>query len=190
MSVNDIICIDIETTDLDPTSGDVIQIGAVRIDKTFVIKQKDDFVVSYIKPLTTHRNPDAMKCNNISEESLAEGCELTEALEIFENFCGTCKRLAAWGAYFDIPFLKEQYKKINRPWPFSYITIDLKTIATWELAKRNIFTNSLLNTLEKLNLTFEGTQHDALADITNTVNIITTLRKQRDIRATKTGWYN
>ncbi len=188
MSANDIICVDIETTDLNPIAGDVIQIGAVRIDKTFTAKKKDYLVVSYIKPLTTHRNSEAMLCNNIPEESLVDGYELNEALEMFENFCGKSKKLAAWGAYFDVPFLKEQYKKINRPWPFSHVTIDLKTIATWELAKRNIFITGLSDTLAKLNLTFEGRPHDALSDINNTVRIITTLRKQRDIRTMQTGW--
>lgn len=183
---NNLICIDIETTDLDPECGNIIQIGAILVDKQFKCKQNETFNI-YIKPLTKHRNFASMKINNISEEILENAIELNEALELFENFCGQNKYLAMWGNYFDEPFLKKQYKKINRFWPFMHTTIDLKSIVTWELAKQNIQITGLKTAVKKMNLHYEGKEHDALSDIQTTINILTQLLAQQSNNM-QIGW--
>ena len=186
---SNIICIDIETTDLSSEFGSVIQIGAVLLNQDF---EEIDSFETYIRPLTSHRNSKAMEVNNISEDVLNHAPTLQEALEMFEVFALQGKSrtdkfiLAAWGNYFDIPFLKAQYEKIFRTWPFGYKSFDLKTIAVWEFAKRNIeFPGGVKHGLEFLNLSFEGCQHDALADIKNTIRIFKKLLQQEK---RETGW--
>jgi|SRR3989304_3153442 len=184
----DTIFIDIETTDVDSHLGSIIQIGAIAVDDEFKIL---DSFSTYIKPLDSHRNQKAMSVNKISEEVLVQSPTLVEALELFENFAlqkseNKKNILAAWGAYFDIPFLRAQYAKIYREWPFGHKSIDLKTIAIWELGKRNIpISGGVVKALKYLNLEFEGQQHDALADIKNTFRI---LKKLLDQEKQKTGW--
>lgn len=181
-----LICLDLETTDLDSNLGSIIQIGAVIVNQEFKLEKNNEFDI-YIKPLTKHRNFEAMKVNNISEDTLQSAIELNDALELFENFCRKNKYLAAWGNYFDIPFLQKQYKKINRSWPFSHVSIDLKSIATWELAKQNITTTGLEKTASKMNLTFETNAHHALSDIKMSVNILIQLLKENSNELHK-GW--
>lgn len=185
----DVICIDLETTDIDSNTGSVIQIGAIAVNSEF--KEIDSFE-TYIKPLSAHRNQKAMAVNRISEDVLSHSPRLQDALEMFEIFALKDKSkdnsviLAAWGNYFDIDFLKKQYDKINRKWPFSYKSLDLKTIAIWEFGKRNIpFPGGVQSASKLLNLEFEGIQHDALADIKNTFSILKKLLQQESIR---TGW--
>ena len=184
----DTICLDIETTDVDSRIGSIIQIGAIFLNDEF---EEIDSFSTYIFPLDSHRNQKAMAVNKISEDILSHSPTLSEALELFENFVFQKKenkknRLAAWGAYFDIPFLRAQYKKINRDWPFGHKSIDLKSIATWELSKRNISLNGgVEKALRYLNLEFEGRQHDALADIKNSVRILKKIAAQEKL---KTGW--
>ena len=73
-----LICIDIETTDLNPDIGSVIQIGAVKVNSAFKHIRYDNFV-TYIKPLTKHRALGAMKCNKISEDTLINATGISGA---------------------------------------------------------------------------------------------------------------
>jgi DNA polymerase III alpha subunit (gram-positive type) len=168
-----IICIDIETTDINPDIGSIIQISALKLDNNFEYDEYDVFN-EYIKPLDNHRSKEAMKVNNISEEILSEANNLNDVLLFFENYCDDYKILSAWGNYFDIPFLRKQYEKINSKWPFNHKTYELKTIALWEMAKKDISLKhgSLIEIINETGMVFEGNQHDALDDIKNTVNLI------------------
>lgn len=173
---HNLICIDIETTDPNPKLGSIIQLSAVAVDKKFDFIHTREFN-EYIKPLDTYRNSKAMEVNKISEETLKNAMILPEALELFESFCEEDRVLAAWGAYFDIPFLRAQYEKIYRKWLFHYRTFDLKSIAIWEMAKKNQQISSgvskFLNALDK---EFIGIPHNAIDDIKNSVNILRYLR--------------
>jgi len=93
---------------------------------------------------------------------------------MFESFCDKDKVLASWGSYFDIPFLKKQYEKINKKWPFGYKTLDLKTIGIWESSKKDlgIIKGCLSEFIEMNGGSFKGTKHNSLDDIKNTVNLI------------------
>jgi len=177
---HNLVCIDIETTDSGPILGSVIQLSAVVVDKNFDFIRAREFN-EYIIPLDSYRNPKAMEVNKISEDTLKNAMTLYEALELFESFCEEDKVLAAWGAYFDIPFLKVQYEKIHRKYPFHYRTFDLKSVAIWEMAKRgHNITSGVSRFLNTLNKEFVGTQHNALDDIKNAVNILRCLRQTQN----------
>lgn len=170
---NNLICIDIECTDSDKNKGSVIQIGGIIVNKDFEVDTtRGDFNI-YIQPLDGYRNPRAMAVNQIPEAYLSNAIHLNDALEMFESFCGEDDRLACWGTYFDVPFLRAQYEKIGRKWPFGYRSFDLKSAAIWESAKHDRpMSSGVWKFLRSINKEFEGTQHDALADIKNTVRIL------------------
>lgn len=175
MLPKELICLDIETTDSDSTLGSVIQISAVLVDKQFNII--DEFN-EYVKPLDWYRNPKAMAVNKISEETMAEAMTLKEVLELFENFCGVGRFASAWPSYFDWPFLRKQYEKIGRPYPFGHRVLCLKSIAIWESSKRNLpCKGGVKRFLEYLNKEFIGEPHNAIDDIKNTVYILQELIK-------------
>ncbi len=170
---NKYIAIDIETTDSDHKKGDVIQIGAVVLNEDLSIGETFS---TYIRPIKGYRNPDAMNVNKISEEILANAPTYNEALEKFENFALSISNkplLAAWGTYFDVTFMREWYKWLERKWPFSYRCLDLKSIAVWEAAKLGESdSGGVSGFIERTGQTFEGNPHDGLDDILNTVKII------------------
>lgn len=183
-----LICIDLETTDLNSEFGSLIELGAIFLSED--LKQLDTFQ-SYVKPLTSFRNTNAMNVNRISEDILETAPLLPEVLEQFEQFafCKKTKKdivLAAWGNYFDIPFLSHQYRKIYREYPFSHKSIDLKSIAIWEFAKRDIpVKGGIYSFLKYLSTDFEGVEHSALDDITNSIRILDRLRTYDERRH---GW--
>ena len=168
-----IICIDIETTDLNPEIGSIVQLSGIAVNKEFELMFAREFD-TYIKPLNSHRNIHAMSVNKIKEEDISLAPSLEETLIMFESFCDADKILASWGTYFDIPFLKKQYDKINRKWPFSYKSIDLKSIAIWESSKKDLglIKGGLSEFLEMNGSIFEGNKHNSLDDIKNTVKLI------------------
>lgn len=171
-----LICIDIETTDTDKTIGSMIQLSAIVVNSDFEPIQGREFDM-YIKPINDYRNPNAMAVNQISEEILKTAPTIFEALELFDSFCDGDKILASWGTYFDIPFLRKQYEKIYRMYPFNYRCFDLKSVAIWEMAKRDIpITSGVSKFLLALNKKFDGTQHNALDDIRNSVKILRHLK--------------
>jgi DNA polymerase III epsilon subunit-like protein len=165
-----LVCLDIETTDADATLGSIIQLSAVLVDKQFNII--DEFN-EYVKPLDNHRNLEASKIHQISEETIAEGLSLNTALELFENFCGKNRLVASYPSGFDWPFLRKQYDKIGRAYPFGRQIVCLKSIAIWEMAKRDILiVGGVKKIAEALNKEFIGTPHNAIDDIKNTVYIL------------------
>lgn len=181
---NKYIAIDIETTDSDSEAGDIIQIGAVVLNED---GSMGDSFATYMRPLTPHRNPQAMEVNGISENVLAGAPSCLDGLIMFEAFATRFDKrpiLAAWASYFDVPFLEAQYAKVGRKYPFSYKNIDLKTIALWEAAKRDIDMSGLklgggvAGFLAALGLEFEGNAHDALDDIRNSIRIIQEFAKR------------
>jgi inhibitor of KinA sporulation pathway (predicted exonuclease) len=87
--------------------------------------------------------------------------------------------LASWASYFDAPFLRAQYDKIGRAWPFGNKSFDFKSIAIWEMAKRNIvIVEGLSAYSSKLGLDFDGTPHDALSDIKSAREILKKLASE------------
>lgn len=164
------IAIDLETTDVDPVKGSIIQIGAIALDKELNIIGEFN---KFIAPLDKHRNPEAMKVNQISESTLQSASNLHQILGLFEAFTGSITQLSAWGAHFDLPFLKKQYEKIGREYSFSYRHFDLKSVALWEMAKKGQpVVSGVKRFLKMNNIEFDGNTHDALADIKNTVKLI------------------
>jgi len=173
---HNLICVDLETTDSNANVGSIIQLSGIIVDRTFEPVYAREFN-EYVCPLDSYRNPKAMEVNKISEEILNTASPLSVVLEMFESFCDQDNVLASWGNYFDISFLRQQYKKIHRNWPFSNRSFDLKSVAIWEMAKRNIPMSSGVNKfLITLGQKFEGQQHDALDDIKNTVRILKHLK--------------
>ncbi len=173
------IAFDLETTDVSPELGCIIQIGAVHVKSDLTLGAEFS---TYIKPLDDHRSLEAMFVNGISEKTLSEAPTPIEALEAFEQFCfqegARRPLLGAWGVYFDHPFLKDYYKRVGRKPPFSYRCLDLKSMAIWEASKRGQLLNGkglgqgVDGFMQLLGIPFQGVRHDGLADIKNSMAIL------------------
>jgi DNA polymerase III epsilon subunit-like protein len=177
------VAIDLETTDLDPEVGSVIQIGAISINEDFqIIGQLE----TLIKPLDDHWSKKAQEVHKLTPEHLQkQGYPPLDALINFEGFTGLVGdqlQLASWGNYFDINFLRGYYKRVGRIFPFSHSSLDLKSIALWEMAKLGIAMNAaeghgIESFLARLGLEFEGTPHNASHDIYNIYRVLNILRQ-------------
>lgn len=86
--------------------GEVIQIGAVKLDKDLNICGSYQIIVKpkYFKKL--HRHVSAL--TGITQEQMDMGTPLTEAAERFKKWCGKDFAFLTWGPD-DIPMLKENF---------------------------------------------------------------------------------
>jgi len=139
----DIVNIDLECTGSEKEYYSICEIGAVLVDKrTMGIKSEFS---SLVRPYKERFDPQAMEVHGIPKDELyKKGVpNLTEVLDLFQLWIlkeadvvserKIC--LAAWGAYFDIPYLIEAYRFLHRLWPFDRKYICVKAITRWELAR-------------------------------------------------------
>lgn len=179
-----LLCIDVEATGTNMSKHNICQIGVALVDTKLNIVDKYS---SIIKPFSSDRDPDAMRVHNISEEVLAQSRSFNEVMIELESKLGVNPKrytLAAWGTHFDIIFLREEYKKFNRVYPFSYRCFDLKSAAIWSASclGMSVGFGGISKYCKKLGISFEGTKHDALADILNSIYILQTFKKEFDKR--------
>lgn len=95
--------------------GEVIQIGAVKLDKNMNICGSYQIIVKprYYKKLHKH----VSELTGITQEQMDMGTHLTEAAERFRRWCGNDFAFLTWGPD-DIPMLKENFhvNSIDSDW--------------------------------------------------------------------------
>jgi DNA polymerase III subunit epsilon len=165
----DILLIDLETTGLDASKQEIIQLAAVLLDKK-TLKEKEVFD-TYVRPSAwTKRNPESMKINGIAWEQVKDAPTLKKVLEDFHQLFGTDVVLAYYGGPVDMDFLRAAYKKIGKKFLFDYHYFNLWPVFFTYLAVRNKLKNSkkftgftLEDFMKEFKLTSDN-RHDALED--------------------------
>jgi DNA polymerase III epsilon subunit-like protein len=175
-----LVIIDLETTDSNGKTGDIIEIGAVVMTKEAIIKTESFH--SYVKPLSDFRNPEAMAVNKIDESILKTAPDLTTVLGQFEEWAFRLipdkkSLLASWGGYFDIPFIREQYGKIDKACPFKHMSVCIKAVC-YSLTQLNrgdpkaLWFKGVEKIKKENNLSFFGQKHSALDDVMNEAQLL------------------
>ncbi len=140
--------------------GEVIQIGAVKLDKNMNICGSYQIIVKpkYYKKLHRH----VSELTGITQEQIDLGTYLPEAAERFRRFCGKDFAFLTWGPD-DIPMLKENFNANGMDHSWLDRTYDLQKIfnkQTDGLSKQR----SLEYAMEYYNLPMNLPAHDALND--------------------------
>lgn len=166
---HDILLIDLETTGLDASKQEIIQIAAILLDKKTLKEKK--FFVSYVKPTKwAQRNLVSMQINKISFDTLKNAPSVEKVLNNFNAEFGTNVVLAYYGGPVDMDFLRAAYKKINKPFKFDYHYFNLWPVFYAYLASKNLLKNSkkfsgfsLEDLMKKFKIKSKS-RHDALED--------------------------
>lgn len=136
LNYDTIVIVDLETTGVDETVADIIEIGTVVVDGTSFAQL--DTRACYVQPEHWEmRDPEAMAINKISAKTLmSQGVSLQWALEhAFHDISWDNTLLAAWGIDFETRFLREAYRRIGQPTPWRYRTLDIRTAAWYHLQR-------------------------------------------------------
>ena len=140
--------------------GEVIQIGAVKLDKDMNICGSYQIIVKpqYFKKLHRH----VSELTGITQEQMDEGTPLPEAAERFKKWCGKDFAFLTWGPD-DIPMLKENFNVHDLPSSWLDKVYDLQVIfnrQTEDTKKQR----SLEFAMEYFGLEQHLPAHDALND--------------------------
>lgn len=116
------IAFDTETTGLDPASGRIVEIGAVKFDRRGVIARYN-VLINPEMPMPE----DAGKVNGITDEMLKDKPLIADVFPDFFDFIGTGV-LVAHNAPFDINYVNAELKRSGKP-PLSNKVVDTRIFA-------------------------------------------------------------
>lgn len=150
------VVLDLETTGLDPTRHEIIEIAAIRYRKGTTTHET---LQALVKP--TKKVPDKItKITGITQEMLdKEGEPLVQVLPQFTEFIGSL-RLVTFNAEFDMAFLEAAYEKHGIAKPANPVSCALK-MARRAWPRRKSFR---LEHLANDGAFAEGKAHRALED--------------------------
>ena len=178
------IVVDLETTGLDPEIDEIIQIGAIKIQKD-KITDKFNRLVKPSRPISDF----ITELTGITNEDLDKADDIKDVLPLFLDFIGD-NILIGHNVNFDINFIYDNSLKILNT-PFKNDFVDTLRIARKLLKQLNH--HRLDDLIEYYNLE-EREEHQALNDCELTLKIYKNmLNKIEDIETFKKSfnyWYN
>lgn len=170
-----IVCIDVETTGLNPKTNQIIQLSSIKFDpSTWEVEGEFN---EYINP-TPGTKPAiemaAQSITNITPEFLLEhGKTQKEVFSKFLEFIGDCDYLTYNGNTFDFRFLVEDFKSIGLTFP-----LDDRRFYDAYAMECKFFPRNLSSVYKKYtNKDLEGA-HNSLVDVQATIEVF---RKQLEI---------
>mgnify|MGYP002560724959 CR=1 FL=1 len=156
---------------------EIIQIGAVRMDKDYNIR---DEISLLIKPVIyTRMHPYVTKITGITSETLKDKPTFPQAYKHFREFMGDDRLLCTWGTS-DIKALYRNmvYHKVAEP-PIRIEYIDVQNMATKYLKFSQGGNIGLKNAVEALNLPIDEQFHDACFDAMYTAKVFKAINPEK-----------
>jgi DNA polymerase III epsilon subunit-like protein len=172
MLPKDLLLVDLETSGLDPAVHDMIQIGAVLLDKK-TLKEKKAFS-SFVKPVNwKKRMEESMQINKIDYSQLKDAPNSLEVLNDLTELADPKKViLSYYVGTLDIDFLKATFKRNKQNFPFDYHFLNIWGIFLAYAYKHGLMTNKkqfakfgLEDLIKHFKIDIpEESLHDALVD--------------------------
>ena len=158
--------------------GEVIQIGAVKLDKNMMPCGSYQVIVKpkYFKKIHKH----VSVLTGITQEQMDLGLPLTEAAEKFKKWCGKDFVFLTWGPD-DIPMLKENFRVHDIPSSWLDTSYDLQLIYNREINDEPK-QRSLEYAMEYYDIPQTLPAHDALNDAYFTALVAQKLNVEKGIR--------
>lgn len=181
---HDILIIDIESTGVDLQKHELIELGAVLLDRK-TLKEKRSFE-SFIKPKHwARRDPEAMAVNKIAWNQLKNAPTQSAVIKQFQKTFGTKVALANYGTILDTAMLRKAYRESKMLYPFDYHVFDIWPLCFTYMAKRKKLTNrkkfsgfSLEEIATDLKVKIPADRHTALADCRMEAEVLRKLLKK------------
>lgn len=165
----DILLVDLETTGLDASRHEIIQLAAILLDRK-TLREKRSFA-SYVRPAHwARRSPESMAVNKIAAKQVLTAPRLGQVLKQFRTLFGHNVVLAYYGGPVDMDFLRQAYRQEGKNFPFDYHYFNLWPLffvylgLSGQLRNSKRFTGFSLEDLMKKFKIKSVSRHDALED--------------------------
>ena len=170
----DFTAVDIETTDNDIATSEVVEIAAVRVRDGEVVKEFRSLVKPRV-PITRG----AQEAHGFSQDDVSGAPFFEEVWPLFREFCGSDVVVAHNGHNFDFPILRRMAGKAESAEMFTYDTL---------LLARELRTGSAsLENLARVYGIDGGRAHHALDDTRTLAHVFLALGEDKIVRARKTN---
>lgn len=176
----ELVIFDLETTGLDPKSGD-------RICEIAAIKFKNDNLIASFNSLVDPQRaicPAAFAVNHIDEKMLKGAPKAAQIIPQFITFL-TGSFVASYNIRFDLNFLQNELRILNRPLSEDLMFFDILTLARRTLL--NLGSYSLANVSRNLGIATVQV-HRAMSDVEMTwqvFNCLVSILEERGIKRFK-----
>ena len=167
-SPNEYICLDCETSGLNPKKDEILSIGAVHIKENKILMRKTFNI--FLKP-SKNINPESIKIHHIRPIDLENGLDAKEGIYQLLNFIGS-KTIVGYYIKFDVAIIS-RYTKDYLGIKLPNKTIEVSSMYYKTRRKRSDyhFVDLRFDTiLKNLNIPLLG-KHDALNDAIMTAMI-------------------
>jgi len=178
------VVLDCETTGVDPNKNAVVSIAVAVCDCFLGVLRKRSFQMRPHEGAVI--DPEALKVNLLTEREIMGYPPVEETLKELNRFLyAACPEKPCfslwycWGVGFDDKFLIKSYERAGIKYPGRYTWLCMRTIATQFNLLTNILmandrteTKNVAKFCSCLDTPFEGAQHDAMADVLNSIKVV------------------
>ena len=175
-----ILVLDTETTGLDLTNHEIIQIGFLLIemfhDNSYKVLSESEIK---IKPLHLRTaDPSALSLNGFSAYDWKDSKPINEHFQDIKEKIENADVLLGQNLIFDLRFIKQAFENFNEPPPKFPPYMDTKWMATQLLNEGKLKSTSMDRMCKHFQIKFEGKAHTALVDCKRTLAVWEKLSEQ------------
>jgi|688.fasta_scaffold91793_1 DNA polymerase III alpha subunit (gram-positive type) len=175
-----LLVLDTETTGLDMTRHEIIQIGFLLMefdgDQKFELISESEIK---IRPLHLETaEPAALAVNGFTAYGWKDTKPINEHFEEIKQKIENADLMLGQNLVFDLRFIKQAYENLNAVPPAFPQYIDTKWMATQLLKEGKLKSTSMDKMCKHFNIKIEGKAHTALVDCKRTLEVYKLLAKQ------------
>lgn len=174
-----LLVLDTETTGLDITTHEIIQIGFLEVlieDEKHRIVNKTE--INILPEYLENADPRALKVNGFSKSLWKDAKSFLYHSDFIKNKLESADLMLGQNLIFDLRFIKQAYANKNIVSPKFSNYIDTKWMATQLLNEGKIKNTSMDKLCEHYNVSFVGKAHTALVDCERTYHVWLKLSEQ------------
>jgi DNA polymerase III epsilon subunit-like protein len=163
--------IDLEMSGSNAQTHEVLDIGGVIAELRLGLPERESWGARVRPKHIGNGEPGALKVVGYSPRAWKSAIELEAAFDKMTQV-GRDAVLTGWGIGQDMAFIVESLKRLNRPWPFAPVAIDVQTIARTVLkGTGDVDRFNLGHVADRLGIGRLG-EHGALADAYATYDVL------------------
>lgn len=172
--IRSLFVVDLEMSGPNAQVHEILDVGGVRAGLTRGIPEEEAWGARVRPRHIGNAVPGALKVVGYSAKAWKPALELEEAVERFAQL-GRDSVIAGWGIGQDMAFLVEAFRRLQQPWPFAAVALDVQPIAR-SLLRGNgqVDRFNLGHVADRLGIGRMG-EHGALADAYATYDVLAKL---------------
>lgn len=161
-----VLCVDTETTGLDPKKDEILQVGIVDGNCNVVLN-------TYIRPDHRRRWPKAQEMSGISWSTVKDAPEMWEVRNEIERTIADAKLVVGYNVGFDVSMLEEAGINIDESKTYDVMEDCSRVWGKWSDKKGGYLWMKLAEAARRFGIELDA--HDAVNDATATMKIFYTM---------------